>query len=260
MNAKLAAVADRSLQGQVSDSEWETRIDLAACYRLVAYYGMTDLTALHISARLPDAPDQFLLNPYGLLFEEITASNLVKLDMEGNILDDTPYGLNMAGHCIHSAVLGARPDVACALHTHTPAGIAISAQKDGLLMLSQTALRFYGDIAYHDYEGIATDLAERERLARDLGGASALVLRNHGLLVAGRTVAEAFTLISELERACVSQIQAQSGGAELNVVSKAVAEHTAEQYKAFYHNKPAGESGWPAFLRHMDRLDPSYRT
>ena len=198
MNAKLAAVADRSLQGQVSDSEWETRIDLAACYRLVAYYGMTDLTALHISARLPDAPDQFLLNPYGLLFEEITASNLVKLDIEEGILDDTPYGLNMAGHCIHSAVLGARPDVACALHTHTPAGIAISAQKDGLLMLSQTALRFYGDIAYHDYEGIATDLAERERLARDLGGASALVLRNHGLLVAGRTVAEAGAALDRL--------------------------------------------------------------
>ncbi len=260
MNAKLAAVADRSLKGHVSDAEWESRIDLAACYRLVAHYGMTDLTALHISARLPDAPDQFLLNPYGLLFEEITASSLVKLDMDGNILDDTPYGLNMAGHCIHSAVLMARPDVACAIHTHTPAGIAISAQKVGLLMLSQTALRFHGHIAYHDYEGIATDLEERERLARDLGGASALVMRNHGLLVAGRTVAEAFTLISELERACVSQIQAQSGGAELIVVSQDLADHTAAQYKAFYHNKPAGESGWPALMRKMDRLDPSYRT
>jgi ribulose-5-phosphate 4-epimerase/fuculose-1-phosphate aldolase len=260
MNAQLAAVADRSLEGQVSDAEWETRVNLAACYRLVAHYGMTDLTALHISARLPDAPEHFLLNPYGLLFEEITASNLVKLDMEGNILDETPYRLNMAGHCIHSAVLGARPDVACVVHTHTPAGIAISAQKGGLLMLSQTALRFYGDIAYHDYEGIATDLAERQRLARDLGENCALVLRNHGLLVAGRTVAEAFTLVSELERACVSQIQAQSGGADLIVVSQDVAEHTAKQYRAHYHNQPAGETGWPAFLRKMDKLDSSYRT
>lgn len=245
---------------KVSPEEWQTRVNLAACYRLVALNGMTDLDATHISARSPQNPEHFFLNPFGMLFHEITASSLVKLDLDGNIIEPNPYGLNPAGVVIHSAVLRGRPDVASVVHTHTRAGMAVSAQKDGLLPLTQTSLRFYGKLAYHEYEGIA-EPGEEDRLVEHLGDKPAMILRNHGLLATGRTVPEAYLNIHELEHACQAQIDAQSGGnANLLIVPKAVCESTAQQYIRFTGNKIPGERAWPAHLRTLDHVDPSYKT
>ncbi|MEC9346866.1 MAG: class II aldolase/adducin family protein [Pseudomonadota bacterium] len=246
----------RSIRDRVSDEEWAVRVDLAAFYRLVAHFGWDDLTATHISARVPGEPNAFLLNPHGLYFDEITASSLVKIDFEGNELLESEYRVNPAGFTIHSAVLSGRPDVTCVAHTHTRAGMAISAQKGGLLPLTQTALRFYNRIAYHDYEGVALDHSERERLIGHLGTHKAMILRNHGLLTVGEEIYECFNCLAYLEKSCQSQIDAMSGGAELHIPPHDVCEHTAQQFEKF---APIGKRDWPGLLRRLDRMDPSFR-
>src|SRR5450756_2170011 len=200
----------KSVREQVSPEEWQTRVDLAACYRLTAMYGMTEMIANHISCRVPGSHDHFLINPYGMLYEEIDASCLIKIDLDGNVLfNASDYGVNAAGFVIHSAIHMARHDVDCVAHTHTPAGMAVSAMECGLLPLAQTSMRFL-HIAYHDFEGIADDIDERERLVRDLGDHEAMVLRNHGLLVVGRTIPATFNLLYRMERACEVQVMALS--------------------------------------------------
>jgi ribulose-5-phosphate 4-epimerase/fuculose-1-phosphate aldolase len=250
------------LKDQVSPEEWAMRVDLAACYRLVDMYGWTDMLGTHISARVPGEDDAFLINPYGLLFEEITASSLVKVDEEGKILSSTEYDVNPAGFVIHSAIHMARGDLACALHTHTPAGTSIATQKDGLLPLTQHALMVIAHAAYHDYEGIATDLDERERLVRDLGDNNVLVLRNHGLLTVGRSVAEAFVWMYRAERACRMQLAFQSAGAEATEIPEEVQAVTIARNRLANSpegHRPIGVLEWPALMRKLDRTDTSYR-
>jgi ribulose-5-phosphate 4-epimerase/fuculose-1-phosphate aldolase len=245
-----------SLARRWSAAEQETRLALAACYRLVARFRMTDLVYTHISARIPGT-EHFLLNPYGLLFEEVMASNLVKIDIEGQVAEEGAYRINPAGFTIHSAVHRARPDVACVLHTHTRAGMAVACTSRGLLPLSQFALQFYNRISYHDYEGIALDLGERERLARDLGPHKAMILRNHGLLTAGASVAEAFSLMFYLERACEVQVAALSTGEDLILPPPEICAKAADQYEQ--DDEPCGTREWQALLRDLDRTDPGYR-
>ena len=237
--------------------EWDLRVNLAACYRLMARFGWTDLIYTHVSARLPGKPDRFLINPYGMMFEEITASSLLSVDFDGKILNDSPWPINDAGFVIHSAILLARPDVNCVLHTHSVNGVAVSCLKDGLLPISQFALFYYGRIAYHDYEGVACDLDERQRLAADLGDKPAMILRNHGLLTAGRSIGEAFVTMDQLEKSCAAQLAAQRTGAELLYPSPEVCEKVAGQAAA--ESEPAGTAEWAALLRMLDRVDPSYR-
>jgi len=241
--------------------EWQIRCDLAALYRLVAHFRMTDLIYTHISARLPGPEHHFLINHYGVLFHEMRASDLVKIDLEGNIVEAGAAAkrVNAAGFTIHSAIHRARADLMCVIHTHTAAGIAVSAQKQGLLPISQHALRFYGHLAYHGYEGIALDLDERERLVADLGGHQAMILRNHGLLVAGRTIAEAFSLIYYLERACQAQIQALAGGAELVLPPEEVRLHTARQFRR-EGSLEHFDMAWQAALRLIAHDQPDYRS
>jgi ribulose-5-phosphate 4-epimerase/fuculose-1-phosphate aldolase len=253
--SKLSTAAS---EARYSQAEWETRVQLAACYRLIARYKMTDLIYTHISARIPGHEDQFLLNPYGLMFNEVTASNLVKIDLEGNLLENNGFRVNSAGFTIHSAIHAARHDVACVLHTHTKAGFAVSCQKQGLLPLNQISLQFHNRLAYHDYEGIALDLDERPRLVADLGDKYAMMLRNHGLLTAGRTIPEAFSLMYYLEKACEIQVAALAGGAELIYPSPEVCERTARQYEMDQH--PIGDNEWAAHIRALDREDTSYRS
>lgn len=260
------ASAGRSmkLREKISPEEWQARVDLAACYRLTAYYEMTDLTFTHISARIPGDPDHFLLNPFGMMFEEITASSLVKTTMDGKVAPGSAYAYNPAGYTIHSAVLAARPDVSCVVHTHTPAGMAVSSLECGLLPMTQTSLRFHNNIAYHDYEGVALDLDERTRLSRDLGKHQAMILKNHGLLTAGRTVAEAFVLMHRLEVSCRAQIQALSTGQKPIKLSENVLNHAAGQFNSMANPfsgaaQPFGEREWPSLCRMMDRVDPSYK-
>jgi ribulose-5-phosphate 4-epimerase/fuculose-1-phosphate aldolase len=250
-------------QASMSDAERQVRQDLAAAYRLVALCGMDDSIYTHISARVPDAPDQFLINPYGVLFRDITASSLVKIDLTGRILSDTPHDVNPAGFTIHSAVHAARHDAACVLHTHTVAGVAVSSLACGLQPCNQWALQFYQRVVYHDYEGIALDPAERERLVADLGPtARAMILRNHGLLTAGRSVAEAFILMHNLERACRVQLAIQSSGWPMQQVSHDVSERTALQYESGDSKRQAGQADpnareWRGFLQ---RLEPAATT
>jgi len=247
------------LSARVTEAEWATRVDLAACYRIAAHFRMTDLVYTHISARVPGADRQFLLNAYGLLFEEITASNLVKVTLAGEVIEDeTGLGINPAGYVIHSAIHGARHDVGCVMHTHTGAGLAVAAQRQGLLPLTQHAMRFAGCLAYHDYEGIALDIDEQERLVRDLGTHDAMILRNHGLLTCGATVRNAFDLMYYLERACQAQVGAMGAGAELVVPPAAVADKVARQFAR--PGRTAPDTQWAALLRMLDRTDPSYRT
>ncbi len=258
--SNIAQFAAPSARDLVGPEEWKVRVDLAACYRLAAHFGWTDLIYTHISARVPGPEEHFLLNPYGLFFEEVTASSLVKLDTEGEIVMDTPHAVNAAGFTIHSAVHLARPDAGCVMHTHTVAGMAVSAQKDGLLPLAQTSLVFEGDLAYHDYEGVALDLDERERLAANLGDRSAMILRNHGLLTCGRAVADAFVSMYMLEKACALQIAAQAGGGELLLVPDEVRARTAKQFRR--DPDADGEAlnalAWSALLRLLDRENPGY--
>jgi ribulose-5-phosphate 4-epimerase/fuculose-1-phosphate aldolase len=252
-------MARRSQKTSVSAGEWRTRTELAACYRLVAHFRMTDLIYTHISARVPGRAPRFLINPYGLMFEEITASNLVTVTLDGKLVDDpTGLGINPAGFVIHSAIHGARHDVGCVIHTHTTSGLAVATQKRGLLPLTQHAMRFTGCLSYHDYEGVALDLPEQKRLVRNLGGHNAMILRNHGLLACGATVAEAFDVMYYLERACQAQVGAMAGGAALTLPKAAVARKVARQFARPGRTAPG--NAWSALLRLLDRVDPSYKT
>lgn len=242
------------------EAEHQTRVDLAACYRLVALYGMTDMIYNHITARLPGAEDVFLINRYGLHYTEITASNLLKVDLQGNIIDkpaDCAYGISRAGYVIHSAIHAARPDVQCVIHTHTRAGLAVSAMADGLMPLNQTALRFYKRIGYHDFEGPALDEAEKARLVDDLGAFNSMILRNHGLIACGPTVGEAFNLMYWLESACKAQVDALAGGRALVLPPEAVCDRTARLYDP--EVRRFGPVEWDAMLRLLDRQDASFR-
>ena len=251
-----------SLRHQVSSEEWQLRVDLAACYRLVAEFGWSDLVFTHISARLPTAQgshDQFLINPYGLMFDEITASSLVRIDTEGNKLDDSPFPVNPAGFTIHSAVHAARIDAACVLHVHTPNGVAVSAQKEGLLPLSQQSIFILASLGYHDYEGVALNDEEKPRLVADLGARRYLMLRNHGLLTVGRTIPDAFLQMYQFEAACTIQIRAMSGGGELVRIPDAIIAGARQQARDVTQAK-GGMLAWPALLRRLERKDPSYRS
>lgn len=247
-----------SVRQQVSETEWQARVDLAAAYRLVALYGWDDLIFTHISARVPDSEHHFLLNPYGMMFEEVTASSLVKVDLAGNKVTESPYFVNPAGFTIHSAVHAAREDALCVMHLHTDYGIAVSAQKDGLLPISQQAMLALASLAYHDYEGLALNEEEKPRLVADLGDKNQMILRNHGLLTVGRTAAEAFLAMFLLERACKIQILAQAGGGELVRVPEPILGLVDSQVKAVTVGQGAALT-WPGLLRKLDRIDPSYR-
>jgi ribulose-5-phosphate 4-epimerase/fuculose-1-phosphate aldolase len=240
-----------SLAGKVSAAEWEARIDLAAAYRLVALYKWDDLVFTHITLRVPDAEDQFLINPYGLFFDEITASSLVKIDLQGKKLQDSPFEVNPAGFVIHSAIHAARHDARCVMHTHTQNGVAVSAQRAGLLPISQHSMFTLGSLGYHDFEGPALNDDEKPRLVADLGDKSSLILRNHGLLTVGETVAEAFVAMYYLEASCAIQVRAQAGG-ELIPVPKEVLDQAVSRTRQ-------GPRVWPGLLRRLDRLDPSYK-
>src|SRR5688500_17348756 len=243
----------RSIRDQVSPEEWRVRVDLAACYRLVDYYGMTDLTYNHITVRVPGAQHHILINLYGLPYKEITASSLARIDLDGETLwkPDTGYYVNRAGYVIHGAIHRARPDVTCVLHTHTRAGMAVASMKCGLLPLNQTAIRFEGHIGYHDYEGPAIDLTERERLVRDLGPHDAMVLRNHGLLTCGATIPQSFNTMYQLELSCRSQVDAMVARTDLVVPSGEVLEKTAHLYQPGTR-RPYGILEWPAMLRLLE--------
>lgn len=253
--ASGAAEFDRSL---ITDEEWDVRVQLAASYRLVAHYGWDDLVFTHLSARVPGPEHHFLINPYGLTFDEITASSLVKIDLEGNPVLETPYPVNSAGFTIHSAVHSHSSDANAVIHTHSDDGVAVSAQSHGLLPLSQTAMIMDGDIAYHDYEGVALDLDERERLLADLGDKHNMILRNHGLLTVGKTCADAFLRLYYMERACTYQIKALSAGMDnLNMPNQGVPKHTADQVQWTF-NTGGNSIAWPALLRILDRTNPGY--
>jgi ribulose-5-phosphate 4-epimerase/fuculose-1-phosphate aldolase len=249
---------NNSIKMQVSDEEWKARVDLAACYRIVAMHGWDDLVFTHISARVPGGEDHFLINPYGLLFEEITASSLVKVDLDGEKVLDSPHPVNPAGFVIHSAIHAAREDAGCVLHTHTKAGIAVSAQADGLLPISQTSLFPYVTLGYHNYEGVALNDDEKPRLVADLGMNNALILRNHGLLTTAPTMADAFLFMYVLETACQIQIMAQSGGSELVQVPGPVIAGIQAQAEQVTKGL-GGALVWPALLRKLDRRDASFR-
>jgi ribulose-5-phosphate 4-epimerase/fuculose-1-phosphate aldolase len=258
MSANPKTLPASSLRNRVSKEEWETRVDLAAAYQLAHLFRWTDLIYTHFSARVPGTDDMFI-NPYGLMFDEITASNLVKIDLEGNILDDsTGMGVNHAGFVIHGCVHEARPEINCVLHTHTRAGVAVSAHKCGLLPLSQHAMRVQESITYHDYEGIALDFDERTRMANDLGKTSkAMILRNHGLLTLGTSVQEAFELMYYLDCACQIQVDALAGGVENAVLmSKGAARNAAAQFER--PDRPSQQKDWPALLRMLDRKGINY--
>jgi len=251
-----------SMKPRCSREEWQARVDLAACYRLVDLYGMSDMMANHISSHVPGEPGAFLINAYGMMYEEITASSLIKVNLAGDILAKPDfgaldYGINRAGYVIHSAIHGARPEVACVIHTHAFASMAVSALQCGLLPITQTAMRFL-KIGYHDYQGVVLDDAEQASLLADLGEREALILRNHGALVVGRTVGEAFNWAHRLELACRTQLAAMAAQAPLVPVPPDVLEATWSNYQRDTR-RPYGLMEWPALLRKLDRLDPSYR-
>ena len=240
----------------VSAEESQLRVELAACYRLVALYGWADLVFTHISVRIPGPEHHFLINPYGLMFDEITASGLIKVDQRCNKLSDSPHPVNPAGFIIHSCIHAGREDVGCVLHTHTRAGIAVSAQKDGILPISQQSTFVLSSLAYHDYEGVAVREDEKPRLQADLGSATFLMLRNHGLLTVGKTVADAFLAMYAFQTTCEIQIAAQSGGGELVRIDPRIVEGIGHAMKV---QGLEGSMIWPALLRKLDRLDPGYR-
>ena len=248
-----------SRQGQVSPEEWSIRVNLAACYRLAAHYRMSDQIYTHISARIPGSDEHILLNAYGTLFSEVNASSLVRVDLHGNVLDDpTGLGINKAGFIIHSAIHRARPDMLCVMHTHTRAGVAVAAQEGGLLPISQHGMRFHGCLSYHDYEGISLDIDEQKRLVADMGTNQAMILRNHGLLTAGKEVREAFELMYFLEMACQIQIDAMAGGCTLRIPPPEVCQKVADQFVR-PGRTPIDNKDWPALLRLLDSIDPSFR-
>lgn len=255
----MNAITKEAVKSMVSDAEWEARVNLAACYRLMPLFGMSDLVYNHITARVPGTEDRILINPYGYMYEEITASSLITINVEGDVIFNPhdEYGVNRAGYVIHSAVHKARHDVECVIHTHSRAGMTISALKCGLLPLTQTAMRF-GDVAYHDYEGPAIDMAEQERLVAHLGRCEAMVLRNHGLLVASADIPQAFNAMYWLEMACRAQVDAMACNTELNFPADEVIAKTNNLYRP-ETRRPYGVMEWPAMLRYLDRRDPSYK-
>lgn len=252
-----------SVRSRVSEAEWQVRVDLAACYRLIAHYGMTDLVYNHITAKIPGRPGCFLINPFGLLYTEMTASCFYTLDLEGDIVDRPPgvfgeFPVNRAGYALHSAVHGGRSDVGCVIHTHTRAGMAVSALKQGILPLTQTSMRFFGAIGFHDYEEPTVNAEERGRIVADLGPHNALILRNHGLLACGETIPDAWNVIYWLESSCKVQMDVLASGCEINLPPAELAASMAKRYG------PQGKVNlapieWPALLRQMDRVDPSFR-
>ncbi len=253
MTATIASVPQRDRR--FSEAEWQRRVDLAACYRLMDHFGFSDIIWNHISARVPGPEEHFLINRMGLRYDEITASNLMKLDLDGRVIDG-PEDVNVTGFVIHSAIHARRPEVCCVLHSHARAGLGVSALECGLLPMVQDAIPLYGRVAYHPYEGLSTERAERERLAANLGDKNAMILRNHGALTVGRTVAEAFMLHYYLERACQVQLDVMATGREISLPSPEICEKAAEQYRDFW----PGRHEWPALIRLLDDKDPSYRT
>ena len=249
-----------SRKDKVSGEEWRSRVDLAAAYRLVAMFGWDDLVFTHISARVPGIDGQFLINPYGLMFEEITASSLVRIDLAGNKLDDSEFPVNPAGFTIHGAIHAARHDAQCVLHVHSQNGVAVSAQKAGVLPLSQQSIFVLASLAYHDYEGVALNEDEKPRLVKDLGDASFLMLRNHGLLTLGSTIANAFLNMYLFESACSIQVRALAGGGELTHVDPRIIAGAQAQARQVTLGVGGGALTWPALLRRLDRLDPGFRT
>ena len=255
-----------SMQSRCTPQEWQARIDLAACYRLVDFYAFSDMIANHISSQVPGEHGAFLINPYGMMYEEITASSLIKVNLAGDILatpafldqsGDLGYGINRAGYVIHSAIHEARPELACVIHTHSWASMAVSSLACGLLPLTQTAMRFL-KIGYHDYQGVVLDEAEKASLLADLGDGEALILRNHGALVVGRTIGEAFNWLHRLELSCQSQLAAMACNTAFTQVPQPVLEATWNNYQRGTR-RPYGLMEWPALLRKLDRLDPTYR-
>jgi len=264
--SNLAHLPAQSMKGRVTPEEWKARVDLAACYRLVTHYDMSDMMANHISAAVPGEQGAFLINAYGMLYEEITASSLIKIDLKGNIIanENPDYTINLPGYVIHSAIHAARHDVACVLHTHTNAGMAVSTLKCGLLPLTQTAMR-WSRVAYHDFEGVVVNLDEQARLAANLGDSEVMILRNHGLLVVGQTIGQAFNNIYRLERACQTQLLAMACNAEISMPPQDVIAHSNAQLMvapspdAKGRKRPHGSLEWPALKRMLDRRDPSYK-
>ncbi len=244
-----------SLKGKVSAEEWQVRLDLAALYRLVALFGWDDMIYTHISARLPGPDHHFLINPYGMFFDEITASSLVKIDLNGAILQDTPYFINPAGFTIHSAVHAARDDAKYVMHLHSDQGVAVSAQKEGLLPLSQHALICLPSLGYHDYEGIALNHDEKERLVADIGDKTMMLLRNHGTLTMGQSAAECWTRMFYLERACKQQVMALSVGRDNVLIAPQASQ---DEVRMQVQNGVGGSLAWPGCLRRLDRLSPGY--
>jgi len=246
------------LRATVSAAEWQQRVDLAACYRLVAMFGWDDLVFTHISARVPGPEHHFLINPYGMMFDEITASSLVKVDLQGHKVIDSPYDINPAGFTIHSAVHAAREDANCVIHLHTVNGVAVSAQDDGLLPLSQHSMFVLSSLAYHDYEGVALEDDEKPRLVRDLGDKRCLMLRNHGLLTVGRSVGEAFVAMYFFETACMIQVRALGGGSHVRRIPEDIVAGARAQFETVTRGG-GGDLAWPALLRRLDRENPGYR-
>ena len=248
-----------SVEHFVSPAEWAARVDLAAFYRLVDLWGMSDMIANHISVRVPGEPEHFLINSYGYLYEEITASSLSKIDLDGNIIwkPDFDYGINRAGFVIHAAVHRARSDAHCVVHTHTEAGMAVSALECGLLPITQMAMRF-GKVSYHNFQGVVLDLDEQTSLVADLGDCDLMILRNHGLLAVGETIPQTFDTIRRAELACATQLRAMAAGSPLIIPSLDIQQETARQYMPGTR-RPFGILEWPALLRKLDRIDPSYR-
>jgi ribulose-5-phosphate 4-epimerase/fuculose-1-phosphate aldolase len=257
MNAQ-STIAVPPVRSHVSEAEWQMRVDLAACYRLVAQYGWDDLIFTHISARVPNSDHHFLINPYGMMFEEVTASSLVKVDLAGRKVMECPYDINPAGFTIHSAVHAAREEAACVMHLHTNAGVAVACQKDGLLPISQQALFALSSIAYHGYEGVAVNADEKPRLVADLGAGNFLILANHGLLTVADSVANTFLAMFVLQRACEIQVMAQSGGATLMPIAQPIVDGISAQAEQVTRGM-GGQLAWPGLLRKLDRIDPSYR-
>ena len=258
MNPSSATVIT-SVKNKVTAEEWQTRVDLAACYRLVAQYGWDDLIFTHITAKIPGVENQFLINPYGMMFAEISASSLVKIDLGGNKLDtDNPFPVNPAGFTIHSAIHAARHDAKCVLHVHTPNGVAVSAQKDGVLPISQQSIFVLASLAYHDYEGVALNDDEKPRLVRDLGDKTFFMLRNHGLLTVSETIADAFQAMYIFESTCMIQVRAQAGGGELIPIPQPILDGAKAQMKQVTKGL-GGNLAWPGLLRKLDRMDTSFR-
>lgn len=259
--SNVRVVAGRnSSASRYSEAEWQTRLDVAAAYRLVHHYGMAELIYNHITARIPGSDHEYLINPYGHMYDEITASSLVKIDLDGNILEDTPYEINPAGYVIHSAVHAARPDIQCVIHTHSHAGTVVSALPEGLVPIAQGGFMFYNRVAYHDYEGFALEEEEKRHLIADLGDKNVLILRNHGLLTLGGSVAEAFRRMVYLDQACKLQVSMLAAGRQPSLPPVEVMEHTAQQWNAGAAGIGTKESReWPALLRMLDRKDPSWR-